>query len=194
MERRQCLALLWVSTAPTSKVFTMPQLSSAQCPSPAGIAPLPSLPHTTAAHLQTLITAFHSIMQQIFIELLGCARHGPSSWTQRQSFKANSSTLMPPPPGSLPGPSSECPHNFLYPSLLFPGRNRHSLGTGMVQSSTAPSKGAREEADEGRQEIPRRLGGRCPWALFLPQAGLTIAPLGSLGPSPSVVCPGPEGL
>ena len=71
------------------------------------------------------------------------AGHGPSSWTQRLSFKANSSTLMPPPPGSLPSPSSECPHNFLYPSLLFPGRIRHSLGTGMVQSSTAPSKGAR---------------------------------------------------
>ena len=102
-------------------------------------------------------------MQQIFIELLGCARHGPSSWTQRLSFKANSSTLMPPPPGSLPSPSSECPHNFLYPSLLFPGRIRHSLGTGMVQSSTAPSKGARGggsrwgqagNSKEIRREVP----------------------------------------
>ena len=65
----------------------------------------------------------------------------------------------------------------------------------MVQSSTAPAKGQGEETgDEGKQEIPRRLGGRCPWALFLLQAGLTIALFGSLGPSPSVVCPGPEGL
>lgn len=40
-----------------------------------------------------------------------------------------------------------------------------------------PAKGeGEEEGDEGKPEIPRRLEGSCPWAVFLLWAGLTIAP------------------
>lgn len=110
MERRQLLALLQANSTPPSKVFTAPQQQlSIQCLSRAGPTPPPSLSLTTAPthhslqrssfkpapHLQTLITPFIQSRNKYLSGPYDTPGMVLDSWTQRPSFKANSSSTQP---------------------------------------------------------------------------------------------------
>lgn len=70
-----------------------------------------------------------------------------------------------------------------------------SLSQPLPHHCLPPTTPSSSLEDEGKQEIPRRLEGSCPWAVFLLLAGLASSlSLSPLGPGPRAGHQRPEGL